>query len=99
MHRITRAEAKSDFTVQVEFEDGRTANLELAEMVRTAAIASPFRDPDRFVSALHLIEDGEVLRWDEQFELHADSVRYRAFPDELTADYGPEILREGRTAA
>jgi hypothetical protein len=100
MHRILGARANSDFSLNLKFEDGSEAQVDLSELVKTAAIAAPFRDVSRFVSALKIAEDGEVLRWDDQFELHADSLRYRAFPDELERDYGPEAGgHENRPAA
>jgi hypothetical protein len=89
MHRITRAQANPDFSVELRFADGRRARVNLSEVVQSAAIAAPFRDSDRFVRELTIAEGGDVLRWSDQFELHADSLRYRAFPDELVQDYGP----------
>jgi hypothetical protein len=99
MHRITDARANPNFSLDLRFEDGRESRVDLSELVRSASIAAPFRDASRFVSALEIAEDGEILRWDEQFELHADSLRYRAFPDELLRDYGPEPSDRGRPAA
>jgi hypothetical protein len=98
VHRIVRAEARSDFSLDLRFEDGRDGHVSLAEFVASAEVATPFRNADRFVGALTIVEDGEILRWDEQFELHADSLRYRAFPDELERDYGNAASR-GRPAA
>jgi hypothetical protein len=86
VHRITRAQANPDFSVDVQFDDGRRARVDLSEMIASAAIAAPFRNGARFVTALAIAEDGEVLRWSDQFELHADSLRYRAFPEELVQD-------------
>jgi hypothetical protein len=99
MHRIVHAEAKPDLSLDLRFEDGRETRIDLSEFVAGAEIAASFRDPTRFVTALTIIEDGEVLRWDDQFELHADSLRYLAFPDELTRDYGTVPTRRGRPAA
>ena len=99
MHRLTTARAHSDFSIDLRFEDGREAHLSLAEIVAAAPVAAPFRDPERFVSAVRIVEDGDILRWDDQFELHADSLRYRAFPDELAGDYGAKLRGRGRTAA
>jgi hypothetical protein len=73
--------------------------VSLSGVVQTAAIAAPFRDPTRFVRDLTVVEGGDVLRWSDQFELHADSLRYRAFPDELVDDYGPQRGSPGRPAA
>jgi hypothetical protein len=89
MHRIMHAQAHADFSVDLRFEDGRHARVNLSELVQAAAIAAPFCDSARFVGDLVIAEDGDVLRWSEQFELHADSLRYRAFPGELERDYGP----------
>lgn len=97
MHRITHAQANSDFSLDLRFEDGRQARIDLSEVARSAAVAAPFRDAARFARDMTIAEDGEVLRWNDQFELHADSLRYRAFPDELARDYGPR--RGGRPAA
>jgi hypothetical protein len=99
MHRVVQAQAKPDFSLDLQFEDGRQARIDLADLVASAEIAAPFRDPQRFTTALALVEDGEILRWDDQFELHADSLRYRAFPDELSSDYGPAPTNQGRPAA
>ncbi len=99
MHHIASIRAHADFSLDLRFDDGREARLSLAEIVNSAQVAAPFRDPDRFVSQLKLVEDGDILRWDEQFELHADSLRYRAFPDELARDYGTQPEGVGRPAA
>jgi Protein of unknown function (DUF2442) len=99
MHRIIDAEANPDFSVDIRFEDGRQARVNLSEVVQSAAIAARFRDPATFVRDLTIVEGGDVLRWSDQFELHADSLRYRAFPDELVRDYGPQRGSRGRPAA
>jgi hypothetical protein len=99
VHRIIRAQANSDFSLSLQFEDGRRATIGLEEVVSAAPVAEPFRDPARFVQALRIVEAGDVLRWGEQFELHADSLRYRAFPDELERDYGRYPAGRGRPAA
>ncbi len=99
MYRVTGAQANPDFSVDLQFEDGRQARVDLSEVVQSAAVAAPFRDPTRFVRELRIVEGGDVLRWSDQFELHADSLRYRAFPDELARDYGPQQGSRGRPAA
>jgi hypothetical protein len=99
VHRIGHARANPDFSVDLKFDDGRVARIDLAEMVESAAVAAPFRGPAQFVSALAIVEDGDVLRWSDQFELHADSLRYRAFPEELAQDYGVQRVGHGRPAA
>ena len=99
MHRIIQAQANTDFSLDLRFEDGREALVSLSDLVESAPIAAPFRDPARFVGELTIAEGGDVLRWSDQFELHADSLRYRAFPDELRQDYGPQAGNRGRPAA
>lgn len=99
MHRITHAQANPDFSVDLSFADGRQARVDLSEVVQSAAVAAPFRDPAGFVRGLTIVEGGDVLRWSDQFELHADSLRYRAFPDELVRDYGPQRGGRGRPVA
>jgi len=99
LHRIIQAKANADFSLDLRFEDGRQARVNLSDLVGTAPIAAPFRDPARFVGELTIAENGDVLRWSDQFELHADSLRYRAFPDELERDYGPPRGSRGRPAA
>lgn len=98
VHRIIHARAHPDFSVDLRFEDGRQARIDLSEIIRSAAIAEPFRNAARFIRDLAIVEGGDVLHWSDQFELHADSLRYRAFPDELAQDYGPRRGR-GRPAA
>ena len=99
MHSITKAQANADFSVDLQFEDGRQARVNLSQIVQTAAVAEPFRDAKRFVRELKVVEGGDVLRWSDQFELHADSLRYRAFPDELAVDYAPKAGSHGQPAA
>ena len=99
MYRITHAKANPDFSVDLSFEDGRQARINLSEVVQSATVAAPFRDAARFVRGLTIVEGGDVLHWSDQFELHADSLRYRAFPDELARDYGPMRGGPGRPAA
>jgi hypothetical protein len=94
VHRIIQAQANADFSLDLRFEDGRQARVNLSDVVESAPIAGPFRDPALFVGKLTIAEEGDVLRWSDQFELHADSLRYRAFPDELERDHGPQ--RGGR---
>src|SRR5262245_4896581 len=99
MHRIIQAQANPDFSIDLRFEDGRQARVNLSELVQTAVIAALFRDSARFVRELTIVEGGDVLRWSDQFELHADSLRYRAFPEELARDYGPQRGGRSRPAA
>src|SRR6266481_4439644 len=99
MQRITHAQANPDFSVDLRFEDGRQARVNLSEVVQSAVVAAPFRDSARFVHELTIVEGGDVLRWSDQFELHADSLRYRAVPDEFVQDYGPQRGSRGRPAA
>ena len=99
MHRIVQALANADFSLDLWFEDGRQARVSLADLVAAAPVAAPFRDPAHFVADIKIAEDGDVLRWSDQFELHADSLRYRAFPEELERDYGPQRGGRGRPAA
>ncbi|MSP87411.1 MAG: DUF2442 domain-containing protein [Alphaproteobacteria bacterium] len=99
MHRIVRAQARPDFSLDIEFEDGVSARVDVSSLVAMAEVAAPFRSPTRFVSAMTIVEDGEALHWDDQFELHADSLRYRAFPEELTRDYSAAPVGQGRPAA
>jgi hypothetical protein len=99
VYRIIKATANADFSVELQFEDGRRARVNLSELVQSASVAEPFREAKRFVRDLTIAEGGDVLRWSDQFELHADSLRYRAFPDELARDYGPKTSGRGRPAA
>lgn len=99
MHRIIRAEARPDFSLSIEFADGASACIDVSNLVASAEVAIPFRSPAKFMAAMTVIEDGEALHWDDQFELHADSLRYRAFPEELAQDYGPASVGHGRPAA
>ncbi len=99
MHRLTRAHANPDFSLDLQFEDGREAKVSLAEVIASAPVAADFHDPACFVSDMEIVEDGYVLKWDDQFELHTDSLRYRAFPEELSRDYGPRTRGRGRPAA
>jgi len=98
VHRISHVQAYPDFSVDLQFEDGRQAKVNLSEVVQSATVAALFRDSARFVREVTIVEGGEIVRWSDQFELHADSLRYRAFPDELVRDYGPQRGNRSRPA-
>jgi hypothetical protein len=66
VHRVTHARANPDFSVDLRFEDGRQARVNLSEVVQAAPVAAPFRDPARFVRELTTIEGADVLRWSDQ---------------------------------
>jgi hypothetical protein len=90
-HRIVEANAHPDYRLDVQFAGGEAVTLDLASFVATGEVTEPFRqDPGLFVSSLRVSGGGSWLAWANEVEIDADALWYRAHPEELEQDYGPE---------
>jgi hypothetical protein len=88
IHQISRASARSDFTVEIEWECGTTALVDLSDFVMTAEVALPLRDPAYFVNNMSIGGSGDWIGWPGDIDIDADSLWYQAHPEDWRRDYG-----------
>lgn len=90
-HRVTTFTALDGYRLSVVFDGAVTATVDLAPFFAEGEVTEPFRrDPALFASGLALGGDGDWLAWPNDVEIDADSLWYRAFPSDLSQDYGGE---------
>jgi hypothetical protein len=89
LHRIVQASARPDYTVELIFDEGEHAVVDLAPFVATGAVTAPLRaDPGAFVSQLRVVQDGDAIGWPGEVEIDADALWYKAHPEDWERDYG-----------
>jgi hypothetical protein len=93
MRFIEKAQANPDLTVTIEWQGGGTDTIDFKPNVAKGGVCAPLADPAFFTSKMYVAEDGYFLGWPEEIEFSADSLWYRAHPDELKRDY-PEAAAE-----
>ena len=94
LHRIVQASARPDFTVELIFDAGEHAVVDLAAFVATGTVTAPLRDdPGAFVSELRVVQDGDAIGWPGEVEIDADALWYKAHPEDWERDYGSEARR------
>jgi hypothetical protein len=85
-HRIRSARANPDYSVEIAWDDGGTSRVSFAGLVGRG-VCKAVRDPDYFVRRLSLADDGYVLAWPDDVEFSADSLWYKAHPDDARRDF------------
>ncbi len=89
LYRIAKAVAHANHTVTVTWSDGITADVDLSSVVAKGNVFAPMRDPDYFVDEMRIAADRLGLEWPDRVDFSADGLRFRAFPDEADAEFGP----------
>jgi hypothetical protein len=88
-HRIVKVTANRDFTLDLVFEGGDQAHVDLRAFVATAQVAQALRqDPELFATGVRIEGDGEWLSWPGNVDIDADALWYKARPEELGRDFG-----------
>jgi hypothetical protein len=90
LHRIVRAKANRDFTVEISWEDGSTSTADFKHVVGRG-VAAQMADPAYFAEHMSIGGDGDWLEWPGEVDFSADSLWYKAHPDELKRDYGDNV--------
>lgn len=99
IHQVVAATGRADFTVVLEFEGGERTEVDLAEFVATGEVTAALRaDPDFFVSALRVLEDGDAIGWPGDVEIDADALWYKSHPDDWQRDCGESSRQSGRAS-
>jgi hypothetical protein len=75
---LKEAKYLGDFRVFLEFNDGRSGEVDLRETVHAYAAASPLRDPQAF-SRFHL-DSWPTLAWDCGFDVAPETLYEKCEP-------------------
>jgi len=92
MRFIRSARANPDFTVTIDWMEGGTDTIDFKPLIQGPALA-PVRDPHFFLSKLEVVHDGYAMGWPDELHFSADSLWYRAHPEDLKRDY-PDVAAE-----
>lgn len=85
LHRVTAAQAKPDFTVEITWEDGTASRVSFADLVGIG-VCQPLSDPAYFVGRMTIADDGYALAWPGEVEFSADSLWYKTHPQDAKQD-------------
>ena len=83
---IRAAEARSDYTVEIEWGDGSRSVVDFAATIEKGGVFAVLADKDFFVEGLSLGDDGDWLAWPGKIDFSADSLWYRSHPEEEVGD-------------
>jgi hypothetical protein len=89
LYRIAKAVAHANHTVTVTWSDGITADVDLSSVVAKGNVFAPMQDAAYFVDQMRIAADRLGLEWPRRVDFSADGLRFRAFPDEADAEFGP----------
>ncbi len=100
MHRIVRAKGRRDFSIEIVFDGGEHALVDLSGFVADGEVTRRLReDPEYFVNALDVVDDGDAIGWPEDVHVDADALWYKAHPEDWERDFGSEAgVRSKRLA-
>lgn len=93
LHKIVEAEPQPDFTVMIRWDDGSTSVADFRSIVGIG-VAADMADANYFVTRMALGGEGDWLSWPGEVDFSADSLWYKAHPDELKRDYGDVTAAE-----
>ena len=85
-HRMTAAKASADYSVEITWDDGSASRVSFAQLVGRGVCAA-MQDPDYFVVRASIADDGYALAWPDEVEFSADSLWYKAHPDDARRDF------------
>lgn len=85
-YRLIELAVDGPTTLALTWQDGRSARIDFADNIDRGGVCAPLANPEFFATA-HLVDDGFAVGWSDAIEFSADSLRYRAFPDDYTRDY------------
>lgn len=89
LHRVEKAAARRDFTVDIVFEEGVCARIDLSAFVADGEVTAPMRaDPEYFVGSMRVLDEGDGIGWPNDVEIDADALWYKAHPEDWERDYG-----------
>ena len=86
MHRIKRATARPDHTVEITWEDGSTSRVSFAETVQRGPVFEAMRDPKYFAERMRIADKGYALTWPDDVDFSADGLWAKAHPNAAAAE-------------
>lgn len=98
MRTIAQARPHRDFTVEIDWSEGGSDVVDLRPVASRGGVFTALADPEFFVTAMTVEDGGYGLVWPRQpvaadevggIDISADSLWYRAHPEEWARDYGP----------
>lgn len=92
LHRIAKVVAHPDLTVAVTWSDGVDAIVDLAPVIAKGEVFAPLRAPSYFAEKMRVAEDRLGIEWPNRVDFSADGLRFRAFPEEVEAEFGAQAL-------
>ncbi len=84
-HRVTAAAAKPDYTVEITWEDDSRSVVSFADLVGRG-VCKPMSDRAYFVARMTIADEGYALAWPDEVEFSADSLWYKAHPQDAQKD-------------
>lgn len=89
LYRINAAVAHENHTVTITWSDGVRADVDLSPVIAKGNVFGPMQDARYFVERMRIAPDRLGLEWPNQVDFSADGLRFRAFPEESQAEFGP----------
>ena len=86
MHRIRRAVARPDHTVEITWEDGTSSRVSVAETVMRGTVFEAMRDPAYFAERMTVAENSFALSWPDEVDFGADGLWHKAHPHDQERD-------------
>jgi hypothetical protein len=77
---IRRVQAKPDFSVEIQWQDGETSIVSFRDTIAKGGRFAQLSDSD-FFARVEVGEDGDCIVWPGELDFGADSLWYRAHPD------------------
>lgn len=71
MVSITEVHPLSQLKIELKFDDGSTAEIDLAQILPDAPLTTPLKDPN-FFKLVRIYDGGDGIYWPNEFDLGAD---------------------------
>jgi aspartyl/asparaginyl beta-hydroxylase (cupin superfamily) len=86
LHRMVSAKARPDYFVDIVWDDGSKSAVSFADLVGRGVCAA-MADTKYFVERMGIADEGYALAWPDEIEFSADSLWYKAHPDDARRDF------------
>jgi len=84
LHRILTASARSDYSVDLAWDDGSRSSVSFADLV-SRGVCARLSDKSYFVERMTIADDGYALAWPNEVEFSAD-LWYKTHPEDARRD-------------
>ena len=80
-----------DLSVEIRWADGSVSVIPFNDVIAKGGIFSQLADPE-FLAKVEVGEDGDCITWPGELDFGADSLWYRAHPDEAIEEL--EVVKD-----